>query len=436
MAVFEYQVPKASFSLRNKSSKKLKGGERTLYVKVGIDGGYVMKSTGIWLRPNQWDPVEQLVINTRDAGELNELLRALKSKIDRLIMANYGELATADDIRKLLSSADPERKTHIDFYEYAHNVNQMYYDKGKYGYKSWYSKKRNIIMFQKFVEEKLHMTSLTFEDLSVTIFDKYISYRLNELNNKSREGINKTLVPLYEAIKHAVNTEVYEQSSAAPIVENYLNVRSTKYVETQEQEKVKFLTEAEMTALADFWRSLNPSSRRNALDIFFFSFYSCGLRASDLVTLKWQHIDFKKKEIRKVQVKTKKAPSVSIPLSEEAVNILERWKGRNSTYVFDWLPEDFDISNEAELLTKINGFDKVVNGHLNRTSTDLKFSKGITLHMARHTFAVVALNKGMNVYMISKLLGHSSIIATEKTYAEFMKEKIEKDAQMILDMKF
>ena len=57
MSIFNFQAPKASFSLRNKSSRKLKDGERTLYVKVGIDGGYVMKSTGIWLRPNQWDPV-------------------------------------------------------------------------------------------------------------------------------------------------------------------------------------------------------------------------------------------------------------------------------------------------------------------------------------------------------------------------------------------
>lgn len=436
MAVFEYQVPKATFSLRNKSSRKLKGGERTLYIKVGIDGGYVMKSTGIWLKPNQWDPAEQMVINSRDAKELNEMLRSLKTKIDRLILTKYGELATANDIRQLLNSSDPERKTHVDFYNYAHEVNQSNYDRGKYGYKSWYSKKRNILMFQKFVQEQLCMTSLTFEDLSVSIFDKYIAYRFNELKNTSREGINKTLVPLYEAIKYAVKNGIYDQVAAAPIVDNYLNVRATKYSGTPEHYKVKFLTVEEMSSVAEFWRSLEPSSRRNALDAFFFSFYSCGLRASDLVTLEWKHIDFKKKEIKKVQVKTKKAPAISIPLTEEALKILDRWRGINSRFVFNWLPEDFDLANDKELLTKINGFDRVMNGHLNRTSKDIKLHKSLTLHMARHTFAVIALNKGMDVYLISKLLGHSSIIATEKTYAEFMKDKLDMEAQKILEIEF
>lgn len=407
-----------------------------MYIKVGIDGGYVMKSTGIWLKPNQWDPAGQMVVNCIDAKELNEMLRTLKTKIDRLILTKYGELATANDIRQLLNSSDPERKTHIDFYNYAHEVNQSYYDKGKYGYKSWYSKKRNIIKFQKFVQEQLFMTSLTFEDLSVSIFDKYIAYRLNELKNTSREGINKTLVPLYEAIKYAVKNGIYDQVAAASIVENYLNVRATKYSDTPEQYKVKFLTVEEMSSLADFWRSLKPCSRRDALDSFFFSYYSCGLRASDLVTLEWKHIDFKKQEIKKVQVKTKKAPAVSIPLTEEALKILDRWHGLNSRFVFNWLPEDFDLTNEKELLTKINGFDKVVNEHLGRTSKDIKLNKSLTLHMARHTFAVIALNRGMDVYLISKLLGHSSIIATEKTYAEFMKDKLDMEAQKILEIEF
>lgn len=433
MAIFNYQAPKVTFSLRNLVDKQ---GKKALYVKVYIDGGYVMKSTDIWLKPSQWDPAAQMVVNSREANALNEVLKALKSKIDRLILTNYGNIATADDIRALLNGKDPEKRDQIDFFEYAHDVNQTHYDKGKYGYRCWYAKERNIEMFKTFVNDRLNMSSLTLEDLNVSIFDKYIAYRLNELKNTSREGINKTLAPLYEAVKYAVKNGLFDQAAATPIVENYLNLRATKYSESQNQEKVKYLTETEMAALSEFWRNRQPGSRKDALDIFFFSFYSCGLRASDLVTLEWKNIDFKKNEIKKVQVKTKKTPSVTIPLSSEAVRILERWQGRNSKYVFDWLPENFNIKDAAQLTVKINGFDRVMNGHLNRTGSDLKFNKHLTLHMARHTFAVMALNNGVDVYMISKLLGHSSIIATEKTYAEFMKEKIDIEAKKILEMKF
>ena len=33
----------------------------------------------------------------------------------------------------------------------------------------------------------------------------------------------------------------------------------------------------------------------------------------------------------------------------------------------------------------------------------------------------------MSIYMLSKLLGHSSIAATEKTYAQFLQEKVSND---------
>lgn len=41
----------------------------------------------------------------------------------------------------------------------------------------------------------------------------------------------------------------------------------------------------------------------------------------------------------------------------------------------------------------------------------------VTMHVTRHSFAVMSINNGMSVYMLSKLLGHSSTVATEKTYA-------------------
>lgn len=45
-------------------------------------------------------------------------------------------------------------------------------------------------------------------------------------------------------------------------------------------------------------------------------------------------------------------------------------------------------------------------------------------HVARHTFAVMALNRGISLHMISQLLGHGSIITTEKVYAQFLPNTI------------
>ena len=53
----------------------------------------------------------------------------------------------------------------------------------------------------------------------------------------------------------------------------------------------------------------------------------------------------------------------------------------------------------------------------------------LTMHVARHTFAVWALNKGVDVHIISRLLGHSSVMVTEKVYAKFLPSTLEKEVK-------
>ena len=43
------------------------------------------------------------------------------------------------------------------------------------------------------------------------------------------------------------------------------------------------------------------------------------------------------------------------------------------------------------------------------------------MHVARHSFAVKALNSShVSVHLISHLLGHTSVLVTEKVYATFL----------------
>lgn len=46
-------------------------------------------------------------------------------------------------------------------------------------------------------------------------------------------------------------------------------------------------------------------------------------------------------------------------------------------------------------------------------------SKKITFHSARHTHATLLLSKGVNIYTVSKLLGHRRLKSTE-LYAHLM----------------
>ena len=46
----------------------------------------------------------------------------------------------------------------------------------------------------------------------------------------------------------------------------------------------------------------------------------------------------------------------------------------------------------------------------------------------------MCINNGMDVFMLSKILGHSTIQSTQKTYAQFLKETIEQETQFIRDL--
>ena len=51
---------------------------------------------------------------------------------------------------------------------------------------------------------------------------------------------------------------------------------------------------------------MTPCSSTGILKIFFFAFHACGLRVVDVMTLQWKHINFARKELRKIMTKTNK----------------------------------------------------------------------------------------------------------------------------------
>ena len=60
----------------------------------------------------------------------------------------------------------------------------------------------------------------------------------------------------------------------------------------------------------------------------------------------------------------------------------------------------------------------------------------LLMHVARHTFAVFALNNGVDVHKVSRLLAHSSVMVTEKVYAKFLPETLQKEVETKLNFDF
>ena len=67
---------------------------------------------------------------------------------------------------------------------------------------------------------------------------------------------------------------------------------------------------------------------------------------------------------------------------------------------------------------------------LNVVGDELGFKK-LNFHMARHSFAVLALNGGLAMSVVSRLLGHGSTDVTEKVYAKFLPETLASEVEKI-----
>lgn len=135
-----------------------------------------------------------------------------------------------------------------------------------------------------------------------------------------------------------------------------------------------------------------------SLEMYLFSCY-CGLRISDVVTLKWSEVDLENSLIVKTQVKTKE--EVKAPIFEYTRALL--LKKSNSGKL---LGTDGYVFGDSCI--------QVINRRLKELAEMAGVDKHITFQMSRHTFATLLVMDGVSIYKIQKFLGHKSVGMTER----------------------
>ena len=103
--------------------------------------------------------------------------------------------------------------------------------------------------------------------------------------------------------------------------------------------------------------------------------------------------------------------------------------------------EYLDISPQAEkyLGTRRNDADRVFEGfkygawtslELKRWALAAGITKNLTFHCGRHTFAVLMLDLGADIYTVSKLLGHREL-STTQIYAKVLDKNKQKAVSLV-----
>lgn len=130
-----------------------------------------------------------------------------------------------------------------------------------------------------------------------------------------------------------------------------------------------------------------------------------GLRWSDIKNLKWKDIQDTSETGYFIHIAQQKTKDVIMhPISENAVQLLGN-TGDPKKEIFYGLKYSYYNNEKLKSWVASAGIEKK-----------------ITLHNFRHTYATLLLNKGADIFTVSKMLGHKNI-QTTLIYAKLLDEK-------------
>lgn len=165
--------------------------------------------------------------------------------------------------------------------------------------------------------------------------------------------------------------------------------------------------------LASIDQSLPEGQRNHAM---LETLYSCGLRVSELITLKISDIYFDEAFIK---VEGKGSKQRLVPISQLALKEIKNYMlTRNEINIQKGYEDILFQTKRGKGLSRITVF------HVIKTQAEIAgIKKNISPHTFRHSFATHLLERGANLRAIQQMLGHEKITTTE-IYTHIGKEHL------------
>ncbi|MEK6879090.1 MAG: tyrosine-type recombinase/integrase, partial [Nanoarchaeota archaeon] len=127
--------------------------------------------------------------------------------------------------------------------------------------------------------------------------------------------------------------------------------------------------------------------------------YSCGLRVSELINLKWSHIDRSRMIINIIQAKGNKDRQVM--LTPELLPLL-------TDYWNQYKSKEYVLNGQ----TLLQYSDRSVGEVVKQLATKAGINKRVYTHLMRHCSFTHMVENGTDINLIQKLAGHSSVKTT------------------------
>jgi integrase len=285
-----------------------------------------------------------------------------------------------------------EFKRQTNFIEYFKNLVSKKETKGNLG--NWYS-------------TQIHLETFAGKNITFNEIDLQFAERFKEHLNKAKKKDGKPLSNNSKASYFAKFRACLNEAVKEKIIYGNPAVESGNFKTIESQRE--YLTLDEVRQLAQ------TECRYDVLKRAFL--FSCltGLRWSDINNLVWNDVQ-KVNNGWRVHFKQQKTKGQQyLDINQQAKDLM------------------LEIGKADERVFIGLKYSDYMNVALQMWVLKAGITKQITFHCARHTFAVLQLTLGTEIYTLSKMLGHSELKTTQ-IYAKIVDEKIFEAVNKIPDI--
>lgn len=377
------------FDRKKTATKSSSAAPKKGLVQMELSQGGKRKfiSAGVKIYADQWDG-KKYVVNCANAVEYNRILSDKYTSVMREI-ANACE--NGEDLSKVVNKA---RGADDGFFDFAYaEVNKMNISQGtENSYISMLHHAENSGAFGNLRDVKIQ---------NIENFDCYL-YNLG----LSGMSVNLYHSKLCRLLTIAMKHELVDANPYALFKPRKARAKLRRFLREDEIKEISGFS------ISDYKRR-NPTLEHRAKyldearDLFVFQCYT-GLAFADMLALNQKSI-IKDKDgyyIRRKRIKT--GETYVVVLLKPALAVLKKYKFKLP------VPQYQTYLHELKILGELLGFDF-----------------RLTSHIGRHSFATLALSKGIPIEIVSKMLGHTNI-ATTQIYAKVLAEDV-KSAYRKLD---
>jgi integrase len=382
---------KVNFVIRQ--TKKKNDGCVPIEMTICVKGKRRYVSTGREVKPSDFNSKTQTVKGDK---ELNEFLKALKIRlysIETTLMSKDVNVSI-DTVLDVFRNGEQERTmTFLQLFE-IHNCNVGKRVKQKLITPTTLSKYEVTKDYvTRYIKTELKKDDILVKDITPSFIDNLFVFLLDFMSNN-------TAIQKMKQVKRVIRFAVDE---------GYIKVSPYKITLKKEKKEVQPLTIKEVNIIRK--KKIDIKRLAQIRDLFVFECYT-GLAFTDLMSLNDNdfHIDESgNKWIIKKRHKTNVV--ATIPLLPIALEILDKYNYK--------LPHMSNVK---------------YNAYLKEIGDICGIKKSLHSHLARHTWATILLNAGMDMVSVSKCLGHSNSKITESTYAKVLPDKLYEKVKKVNDV--